>query len=336
MANSPHFQEQAALAQRGDVRPSASMARQLLGTSTEQLTALLADRRAPLPQRLAAGGILALTGDPRMTTTPATCFVPGGRTEIGLPPEAVADVVATWAHVGVEQSWIDKETPAHTVHLDDFWIGTYPVTNGEYRDFLDDTGHPGRPTTWYLGAYPYDRSNHPVAGIEPEDADAYTNWLSRRSGHPWRLPTEAEWEHAAKGDDGRPFPWGEAFDPEAANTRETGVHTTTPVGAFPAGRSPYGVHDMGGNVEEYVADLYLPYPGGPYVEDHLVETMGAYRVARGGSFARYGDLTRTRRRHGAFPGPLYPVGFRIATSNLPNPTEAAPDNPGRDAEAHHR
>lgn len=96
------------------------------------------------------------------------------------------------------------------------------------------------------------------------------------------------------------------------------MHTTTPVGAFPAGRSPYGVHDMGGNVEEFTADEYAPYPDGPYVADHLVQSMGSYRIARGGSFARFGDLTRTRRRHGAFPGPLYPVGFRLATGERPS------------------
>jgi formylglycine-generating enzyme required for sulfatase activity len=74
---------------------------------------------------------------------------------------------------------------------------------------------------------------------------------------------------------------------------------------------------MAGNVEEFVADDYRPYPGGPFVDDHLVETQGKYRVARGGSFARYGDLARTRRRHGPFPGPLYPIGFRLATHATP-------------------
>lgn len=145
-----------------------------------------------------------------------------------------------------------------------------------------------------------------MAGVRREDADAYAVWLSDRTGHPWRLPTEAEWEHAAKGPDGREFPWGDTFDPAAANTRESGVHTTTPVGAFPAGVSPFGVYDMAGNVEEFTADDYRPHPGGPFVADHLVETMNTYRVARGGSFSRFGDLTRTRRRHGAFPGPCTP------------------------------
>lgn len=318
VAHSPHFREHAALARPGDVRPSAQDAKALTALTPQQLAARVEDPRTPLAQRLAAGGILALTGDPRIDgARPSTCHVPGGTVRIGLPAGAVGAVVAHWAHVGVERDWIDKETPAHTVVLRDFWIGRYPVTNEEYRDFLADSGHPGRPTTWYLGAYPYDRSNHPVAGVQPEDADAYATWLSDRTGHPWRLPTEAEWEHAAKGPDGLEFPWGDTFDPAAANTRETGVHTTTPVGAFPAGRSPFGVYDMAGNVEEFTADDYRPYPGGPFVADHLVETMNTYRVARGGSFTRFGDLTRTRRRHGAFPGPLYPVGFRLATSRRP-------------------
>ncbi|WP_228452537.1 formylglycine-generating enzyme family protein [Streptomyces alkaliterrae] len=283
-----------------------------------ELAARVEDPEVPMPDRLSAGGILALTGDPRIHgDTPAVCFVAGGTVRIGLPTSSVDTVVASWKHVGVVRSWIEKETPEHPVALADFWIGRYPVTNEEYRDFLDSTGHTARPSTWYLGAYPYDRANHPVAGVTPEDADAYVAWLTDRTGHPWRLPTEAEWEHAAKGPEHREFPWGDAFDPEAANTRETGVHTTTPVGSFPAGRAPCGAHDMGGNVEEYVADTYVPYPGGPYVADHLVETMGAYRIARGGSFCRFGDLTRTRRRHGAFPGPLYPVGFRLATSEKP-------------------
>ncbi|MBT2480129.1 formylglycine-generating enzyme family protein [Streptomyces sp. ISL-94] len=318
VADSPHFREHAALARTADVRASAPAARRLAALGPAALAALVEDPAAPLAERLAAGGILALTGDPRIDTLrPAVCAVPGGTVEIGLAPERVGATVEAWEHVGVVRSWIDKETPAHTVRLAGFWIARHPVTNGEYRDFLEDTGREGRPSTWYLGAYPYDRGNHPVAGVGPEDADAYAAWLAERTGHPWRLPTEAEWEHAAKGTDGREFPWGDTFDARAANTREAGVHTTTPVGAFPAGRSPYGAYDMGGNVEEFVADAYAPYPGGPRVADHLVETMGEYRIARGGSFSRFGDLTRTRRRHGAFPGPLYPVGFRLATGERP-------------------
>ncbi|MFD5510821.1 formylglycine-generating enzyme family protein [Streptomyces sp. NPDC059761] len=318
LADSPHFKEYAGLADPGRLH-----AARLPGTTPEELAAAVEDPDLPTAERLAAGHVLGLLGDPRIPSPttgagPGTRHVPGGRIRIGLPENEAGYVTNAWAHVGVEESWILKECPEHTVEIADFWIATYPVTNGEYRAFLADTGLEERPTTWYLGAYPWDRSNHPVAGIRPEHADAYAAWLTERTGHPWRLPTEAEWEHAAKGPEGLPYPWPGGFDPEAANTRESGVHTTTPVGAFPAGRSPYGVHDMGGNVEEFTADEYAPYPDGPYVADHLVQSMGSYRIARGGSFSRFGDLTRTRRRHGAFPGPLYPVGFRLATGERPS------------------
>ncbi|MFD7700917.1 formylglycine-generating enzyme family protein [Streptomyces caelestis] len=315
IARSPHFTEHADLADPARLHPPRP---RQPSADLLHLTAAVEDPALPLSDRLAAGGMLALFGDPRITPVPAVCFVPGAAVPIGLPAEETGYVTRAWADRGVEESWILKETPEHTVEIADFFIARYPVTNGEWRDFLADTGLEDRPATWYLGAYPWDRSNHPVAGIRPEHADHYARWLSERTGHPWRLPTEAEWEYAAKGPEGRPYPWKGGFDADAANTRESGVHTTTPVGAFPAGRAPFGAYDMGGNVEEFTADDYAPYPGGEHVADHLVESMGAYRVARGGSFSRFGDLTRTRRRHGAFPGPLYPVGFRLATSERPS------------------
>jgi formylglycine-generating enzyme required for sulfatase activity len=311
----PHFAEHAALAVPDPVSPT--VAARLAVAGTAGLATLVEDSAVSQGDRLAAGSLLGLLGDPRITDVPAVRAVAGGLADIGLPVDRVATVAAQWAHVGVAQDWIRKETPRHPVALDDYWIATYPVTNVEYRRFLADTAAKHRPSTWYLGAYPWDRANHPVAGIRPHDADVYAAWLSERSGHPWRLPTEAEWEHAATGPDGHDFPWGDAFDPSAANTRETGVHTTTPVGAFPGGRTWCGALDMAGNVEEYVADDYRPYPGGVVVRDDLVARIGAYRIARGGGFARYGDLARTRRRHGGHPGPLYPIGFRLATGEPP-------------------
>jgi formylglycine-generating enzyme required for sulfatase activity len=301
-----HFQEQAEL-----TRLTPSLAAACPAGSG------ISDARLPLTERLAAGMLLAAAGEPRITTVPAMTRVPGGVVEIGLPAGEVDAVVSRWRHVGVERAWIDKEVPAFTVELDDVWMGTYPVTNCQYRDFLLATGWDRRPSTWYLGAYPWDRPAHPVCGISADDAEAYLAWLSARTGHPYRLPSEAEWEHAAKGWEGREFPWGNEFDPACANTRETGIHTTTPVGAFPGGSSPFGLADMAGNAEEYVADWYAPYPGGRPVQDHLTDALGSYRVTRGGSFARYGDLARTRRRHGAFPGPLYPCGFRVASGQRP-------------------
>lgn len=313
VAESPHFVEWADVADPGLLPPVPSLG----GRSAADLAELVEDPTRTVAERLAAGTALAVMGDPRIDDVPVTCHVAGGVVRVGLPKAAVTDVADEWRHVGVEDSWIQKETPEHDVLLSEFWICRYPVTNGEYVRFLRETDWPRRPTTWTLGAYPFERSNHPVAGIDPESADQYASWLSERSGHPWRLPTEYEWEHAAKGFDGRDYPWGDHFDENAANTRESGIHTTSPVGAFPAGVSPFGAQDMAGNVEEFVADDYRPYPDGPTVDDHLTQTLGGYRVARGGSFSRFGDLCRTRRRHGAFPGPLYPIGFRLATASSP-------------------
>jgi toxoflavin biosynthesis protein ToxD len=305
---SAHFREEAGLATIDEC-----LLRHIPASSDPELLARITqDPHAPLGARLSAGSILAVIGDPRFAHDPELILVPGGRVQIGLPPDRITEVTAAWQHVGVEAAWIRKEAPAHMVGLGDFLIGAYPVTNQQYKRFLTATGYPRRPSTWYLGAYPWDRANHPVAGLQAEDADAYVAWLEDHASMPVRLPTEAEWEYAAKGPAGLEYPWGEQFDPGLANTRESGIHTTTPVGIYPAGRSPFGLWDMAGNVEEYVADCYSPYPGGEPVDDHLVAALGTYRVTRGGSFARYGDLARTRRRHGSFPGPLYPCGLRVA------------------------
>jgi formylglycine-generating enzyme required for sulfatase activity len=147
---------------------------------------------------------------------------------------------------------------------------------------------------------------HPVTHVAYEDAAGYAAWAGKA------LPTEAEWEYAAGGGDTeREFPWGPDFRGDHANTVEEGPLTTTPVGIYPAGRSVFGADDMAGNVEEFVADDYTAYPGGDEVADDLT-TGGSYRVARGGSFTRFGDLARCARRHGWFDRRIYAIGFRLA------------------------
>jgi formylglycine-generating enzyme required for sulfatase activity len=109
------------------------------------------------------------------------------------------------------------------------------------------------------------------------------------------------------------FPWGSEFESSYANTAEAGIFQSTPIGIFAAGNSPFGVADMAGNVEEYVSDLYKPYPNGKFINDHLAQIHGDYYVARGGSFARFRDLARNRRRHGQNPRSVaYAMGFRLA------------------------
>jgi formylglycine-generating enzyme required for sulfatase activity len=144
--------------------------------------------------------------------------------------------------------------------LPEFWIGRAPVTNAEYARFAAATGYEP-PGHWERQAPPEGIAAHPVTHVSWSDAVAYAEWLGRR------LPTEEEWEKAARGSDGRAYPWG-AWVEGRCNTKEVGAGTTTPVGQYsPDGDSPYGCVDMAGNVFEWTAS-----------------TEGKYQVLRGGSF----------------------------------------------------
>jgi formylglycine-generating enzyme required for sulfatase activity len=288
--------------------------RDLVGRSLDQLVELVEAPDATLATRHAAGLLLALAGDPRLVVDqPAMIDVPAADVPIGLPADRLDAVVAEWAPLGVLTPWIAKEVPRHTVHVGAFRIGRYPVTNGEYLAFVLDDPTAERPSCWAHGVFPVGASNQPVYSLSPDGADAYAAWLSRRTGRTFRLPTEAEWEYAATGGDGRQYPWGESWDPTRANTAELGPLTTTPVGIHVEGDSPFGVADLAGNVEEYVADAYRPYPGAEVVHDDLIDVHGdVYRVARGGSYARHGDLARCARRHGWYPSDHFAMGFRLA------------------------
>lgn len=272
------------------------------------------DIATPLAERLVAGNILALTGDPRIDTlSPQMIAIDGGEVSIGLDESEIDAVMSRFQHIGLDEKWIRKECPEHVVRLQDFRIAKYPVTNFEYREFLLDSGYHELPSSWEFRRYPLERANHPVYTLNAEAADAYAAWLSDKTGRAFRLPTEAEWEHAASGWGRLEFPWGNEYQPDFSNTVETGIFSTTPVGIFVEGNSPFGVADMAGNVEEYVLDLYGAYSHGQFIDDHLVQLNGEYRVARGGCFSRLRDLARTRRRHGRNPASqTYAMGFRLA------------------------
>ena len=296
-------------------RCAPAILQQLRGASVIQLLEILGDAATTLERRLVAGNLLALVGDPRIDTLdPAMVTIEGATVHIGLDIADVEQVLARMDKLGLDASWIAKECPRHAVPLAHYRIGRYPVTNHEYRDFLLATHYPELPSSWSFRRYPLERANHPVYSLSAQACDAYAQWLSRQTGRVFRLPSEAEWEYAAAGPQGREFPWGEQFDMALANTCESGLFDTSPVGAFAGGASVFGVHDLAGNVEEYVADAYRPYPGGTSIDDHLRQIQGNdYRIARGGSFARYRDLARTRRRHGHNPrSATYAMGFRLA------------------------
>jgi formylglycine-generating enzyme required for sulfatase activity len=270
------------------------------------LVELLEDGTRPLLERIGAGTALALLGDPRIPArAPHMQLVPGGAFLRGMRLEQAEAVAREY---DLPLSWLAKACPQLELELDPFEIARFPVTQQEWAEFLAASEVGERPRGWAGPRPPRGRENHPVHGISHDAMLAYCDWLSRETGLRYRLPTEAEWEKAARGGDGRAYPWGEHFDSQRANTREAGVGDTTPVGVFPSGASPFGALDMAGNVEECTGSLYRLHPGSP-VQD---PEEGSYVVTRGGCFALDGDLARCDRRHGF---PFAPAaGFRLARS----------------------
>lgn len=157
-------------------------------------------------------------------------------------------------------------------------------------------------------------ADHPVSGVAWADAVAFTGWMSERLGVAVRLPSEDEWERAARGDDAREFPWGDEYRPGLANLVDAGLDTTTPVGSFPDGASPFGVLDMAGNVDEWTSTLYAPYPGAPAEVPAVEDWAFDPHITRGGAFRHDRDLARCARRHSAYEQDLAAigVGFRLA------------------------
>ncbi|WP_323119241.1 formylglycine-generating enzyme family protein [Burkholderia alba] len=279
------------------------------------LVALVEDRDVGAARRIAAGWMLSAIGDPRLDPLrPEMIAIAGGQARIGTERARIDQVVERYARFGVKRSWIEKESPRFSTEIEDFALGKYPVTNGEFAVFLEDTEYPALPSSWAYGKPSAFALNAPVYTVSADAAQAYAAWLGDRTGRRFRLPTEYEWEHAAAGAAGRAFPWGDEFSAGCANTMEAGLLGVSPVGAFPAGNTPEGVADLAGNVEEYVSDVYHPYPGGELIADDLYRKLGEYRVARGGAFNRFADLARCQRRHGAYPSSLYAIGFRLAES----------------------
>ncbi|MEW6567801.1 MAG: SUMF1/EgtB/PvdO family nonheme iron enzyme [Chloroflexota bacterium] len=145
-----------------------------------------------------------------------------------------------------------------------FYIDRFPVTNADYKKFIEATGAP-EPTHWRRGTWPEGKADHPVVNVTWENAAAYAEWAGKR------LPTEEEWEKAARGNDGREWPWGSTFDPSRCNTNESGAWDTCPVGKYsPAGDSPWGAADMAGNVWEWIggkpSPLRMPLRGGDWLD----------------------------------------------------------------------
>lgn len=196
-----------------------------------------------------------------------------------------------------------EEQPVHKVYLDSYEIGQYEVTVAQYRAFCTATGRqmPKAPT-WGWKEY------HPIVNVTWSDAQAYCQWAGGR------LPTEAEWEKAARGTDGRKYPWGNSWDKSRCANAYLGLTSTVPVGIYPEGASPYGCMDMAGNAWEWCADWY----GADYYQtspsrNPTGPAAGDYRVMRGGCWYSYDGGDRCTYRGNFFPsGSWVSGGFRMA------------------------
>jgi sulfatase modifying factor 1 len=234
------------------------------------------------------------------------------------------------------------QRPPHPVYVDEFLISVRPITNAEYARFVRETNarppaiydiplvvaaggrgrervfrSTGEPYTWVEGEPPDRRSDHPVALVRWDDAVEYCAWLSSETGRPVRLPTEAEWEKAARGGvDSRRYPWGDRIDPDLANFLSDPAlkptRGTTPCGKYPP--NEYGLYDMVGNVWEWVQDWYGAdyYASSPLDNPHG-PPAGQLRLLRGGSWL-VADVRMLwcSHRHKVPPDTYsYGIGFRV-------------------------
>jgi iron(II)-dependent oxidoreductase len=265
------------------------------------LLTIIAEGRLTAFDRDAAARRLALWGDPRNLS--ALCSIPGGRFTMGSATHP-------------------NSAPVHEAVVEAFRVGRYPVTNGAYADFIAATGR-----RWVSPeAQSRERRNAPATDLTWHDARAYCDWLTGK----WhsegrigideivRLPTEPEWERAARGDQPDPgpdavvYPWGTGWKPDAVNSDETGFNAPCAVGLFPAGASPFGCMDMAGQVWEWTTTLWgddmttpsLKYPYAQDGREDLAAGPSIRRVLRGGCFSS----TRAKANC-TYRGSLEPDGF---------------------------
>ncbi len=204
----------------------------------------------------------------------------------------------------------DNEKPLHEIELPDFSISKYPITNAQYAEFVQSTKH-SAPLHWGGNNPPDSLLNHPVVNISIVEAMSYCEWLSQQTDAEYRLPSEMEWEKAARGTrDDRPYVWGSAWKPDSCNTLEMGIGSTTAVTHFEhTNYSPFGAIDMLGNVWEWTKSYYLGFPGSPH---ETFRYGDSYHVIRGGSWHHDRRLARVSCRGRYLLGIRRPyLGFRI-------------------------
>ena len=309
------------------------------------LVALLEWGALPPAERARAGRTLAHLGDPRFR--PGAWFLPARFRGQPEPLLGFVQVPAGPLLMGSDRARdpgaYDREFPQHEVHLPAYYIARYPVTVAQFRAFVQGSGfRPGDPDCLR------DPDNHPVRYVNWHEARAYCHWLGDRlrawpglpdelagclHGEGWavRLPTEAEWEKAARGPlhpeseadaggAGHIYPWGDEFDSSRCNTWEGRIGTTSAVGMYPSGASPYGVLDMSGNLFEWCQSLFRDYPYQAADGRENLEAGGS-RVLRGGSWGLNRRGARCAYRSDYHPDGLSSLGFRVVVSPALPPSE---------------
>jgi formylglycine-generating enzyme required for sulfatase activity len=269
----------AAIARLGDSQPRArdEAARELAGIGSEAIPLLREayEKNPDAEIRLRAERLLA-----DIPVAADMVLVPAGEFEAGTDREGA-------------------ENPKRRAATGAYWIDRYEVTNHQFATFVRETNRVFLRTGWNDGEPPRGSANLPVVNVSLDEAKAYAQWAGKR------LPTELEWEKAARGTDGRTYPWGSDFVAGRANLASDGP---APVGSHPEDRSPYGCFDMEGNVSEWV----ILEPGSPGPEDAIV---------RGGSFdlagESYADLATRHLRRSRRDGGRPDCGFRCARDAKP-------------------
>jgi serine/threonine-protein kinase len=224
------------------------------------------------------------------------------KSEAEVNPADMIRIPAGTYLMGRNNAWDPEASPAHEVNVSAFYIDRLPVTRGEFRDFMQASKRPDVPEWRDDNPLP-DQDKWPATEVTWDEAYAFCHARGKR------LPSEAEWEYAARGTDGRLYPWGEEFNPAAVNSRESGIGRPEPVGARPANRSAFDVADMSGNVWQWCADDYRPYPGR---KSDFTVPSGAKSI-RGGSFWSDRRQVSAITRNLELPGKRSPViGFRCA------------------------
>jgi len=323
----------------------SALGRDVVKRVRNRLADILRLGRLSTVERAGAGRILAVLGDPRFRSD-----------AFFLLDEPLLGFVEVSSSPFLMGSTDAGENPQHQITLFTFYVTRYPVTNAQFRAFIEYGGYQERRYWWEAEAVgvwqdgkvkgrgdyeprdrpvdygePFELPNHPVVGVSWYEALAYCRWLTEtlrgwhktpeplakllQEGAVVTLPSEAEWEKAARGADGRWYPWGDEPDPNRANYDDTGIGTTSAVGCFRGGASPYGVEDLSGNIWEWTRSLYHSYPYDPQDGREDIQS-GGRRVIRGGSWCTSAKPETKIAFRGSLPpeAPLNEVGFRVVVN----------------------